>query len=434
LLAEHESRRLWTGSSILRTHQQKKAFDINVSAIKASSSANSASKLFSAIALTAATLLVIPTISQAELIRIEAIGKASFVNEALGNSFTLGETGLMILTYDTDAIDTDPSPKVGKYAKNAIKFFQILDANYNSYFTYTTAPGGTITVTDGGATGDGFILNSFSGVRSNQDPNDGIIGPQKNGLPLLKGSFVMQKSLKNAFSTDQLPTYWDDSNDLWSKQAPPSFSLQYCSSCGDGNGFGRAVTFTITDGDDFVLTDTLLSFSANGNRLIANWVIDGTTLDAYARAMRDTPSADSIVLKNVGGSADDDANLVLSHKIHKAGMKTHVPADGLIASGGVDLFLAGTDRSLEKGACVGVHSWKGNGVEGASLPRNSSEHDKYLAYFKSTGIQEALYWFTLQAAPANGMHYMTQAEIDKYGVTTSPAPVMGTQAACDKHP
>ena len=122
---------------------------------------------------------MIPTISQAELIRIEAIGKASFVNEALGNSFTLGETGLMILTYDTDAIDTDPSPKVGKYAKNAIKFFQILDANYNSYFTYTTAPGGTITVTDGGATGDGFILNSFSGVRSNQDPNDGIIGPQK---------------------------------------------------------------------------------------------------------------------------------------------------------------------------------------------------------------------------------------------------------------
>ena len=34
------------------------------------------------------------------------------------------------------------------------------------------------------------------------------------------------------------------------------------------------------------------------------------------------------------------------------------------------------------------------------------------------GIPEAFYWFTLEAAPPEGMHWMTEEEMKKYGIYT----------------
>lgn len=33
---------------------------------------------------------------------------------------------------------------------------------------------------------------------------------------------------------------------------------------------------------------------------------------------------------------------------------------------------------------------------------------------------DEFYWFTIYAAPASGMHEMTNAEIEKFGLLTSP--------------
>ncbi|MGB0849002.1 MAG: hypothetical protein ACPGSM_19870, partial [Thiolinea sp.] len=127
----------------------------------------------------------------------------------------------------------------------------------------------------------------------------------------------------------------------------------------------------------------------------------------------------TIEMHDVPGSADDDANLIASRIIRTRGINTHVPADGIIASGGVDFYLAGLQRTLVDGAKIGVHSWAdGDGRAGSDYPANDPEHKKYLDYYTEMGIPLEFYWFTLTAAPPEEIHNMTAAEITRYGVTT----------------
>ena len=71
--------------------------------------------------------------------------------------------------------------------------------------------------------------------------------------------------------------------------------------------------------------------------------------------------------------------------VRSYGLNTVVLADSLIASGGVDFFLAGVERTIEPGAKLGVHTWGGDGFSGAELPRDDPEHNCYLAYYSEMG-------------------------------------------------
>ena len=59
--------------------------------------------------------------------------------------------------------------------------------------------------------------------------------------------------------------------------------------------------------------------------------------------------------------------------VRNRGIATHLPADGEIASGGVDFFLAGVKRTAEAGAKIGVHSWADDDYEGRELDSNAAE-------------------------------------------------------------
>ena len=59
----------------------------------------------------------------------------------------------------------------------------------------------------------------------------------------------------------------------------------------------------------------------------------------------------------------DDVNLLASREIRNRGIATHIAKDGMVASGGTDMFLAGAKRTIEIGAKLGVHSW-GDGEKG----------------------------------------------------------------------
>ncbi len=175
-----------------------------------------------------------------------------------------------------------------------------------------------------------------------------------------------------------------------------------------------------------------VSFRAEGNRLIATGTIDGTTMERFVQARRAHPNARILVLQNIPGSADDDANLAFSRYIHKAGFTTIVPSDGMVASGGTDLFLAGKTRILEKGACVGVHSW-GDGVkEGDKVPRDDPQHQVYFDYYDTIGIERAFYWFTLEAAPAADIHWMSTAEAVRFHMTTQPPGALAQGESCEQ--
>lgn len=161
------------------------------------------------------------------------------------------------------------------------------------------------------------------------------------------------------------------------------------------------------------------SFDVQGQDALMTGVIDESTPAAVDDLLSDHPGVTTIVMIDVPGSDNDEANLQASSMIRRAGLATHVPTDGFIASGGVDFFLAGVDRTFDSGARFGVHSWaSGDGINGDEIPRGHPEHQIYLDYYKAIDIDEDFYWFTLQAAPPDDFHIMTADELDEYGFAT----------------
>lgn len=145
-----------------------------------------------------------------------------------------------------------------------------------------------------------------------------------------------------------------------------------------------------------------------------------------------TPKITEILMVNVPGSMDDEANIPAALAVRNAGINTRINSNGLIASGGTDFFLAGVIRTVENGARIGVHSWStGDGTEGAQVPENDPQHQLYINYYQQIGLSapSGFYWFTLRAAPSSGIHYMTADEITQYGIST---PVIQKVKASEK--
>lgn len=162
--------------------------------------------------------------------------------------------------------------------------------------------------------------------------------------------------------------------------------------------------------------DERATFTVDGTTATMIGVIDSSTPDRVRALLADNPDLATIVMVEVPGSVDDEANLEASRLIRNASLGTHATADSVLASGGVDFFLAGAIRTYEPGAQFGVHSWAtGSGVEGIDVPRNDPEHTRYLDYYAEMGIEADFYWFTLEAAPADDIYWMTEEELTRYG-------------------
>lgn len=179
---------------------------------------------------------------------------------------------------------------------------------------------------------------------------------------------------------------------------------------------------------------TPMQFEPQGEALIATGATDAGTLALFQQAMERHPNTRVLVLQNVDGSTDDVVNLQLADAVRRAGLATLIPADGMAASGGVDLFLAGVQRILEPGACVGVHGWSDSTgtIEATQFPRDDPEHQMYLDYFDRVGAPHAFYWFTLDAAPAAEMHWMTAAEARRFGIATQQVASLSPPRICDE--
>ncbi len=130
------------------------------------------------------------------------------------------------------------------------------------------------------------------------------------------------------------------------------------------------------------------------------------------------PKVTTLVLKNVRGSVNDDINMHSGRLVRNAQLTTLMPADGEANSGGVDLFAAGYKRVYQQGGKLGVHSWCCEDGKGASeLGRDHKAHGAQLTFFREmlgTDLGPEFYFFTIEAAPHDDIHLMSQAEIDKY--------------------
>ncbi len=134
------------------------------------------------------------------------------------------------------------------------------------------------------------------------------------------------------------------------------------------------------------------------------------------------PNTTKIIMGNCPGSSDDEANVKVAKEVHAQNLTIHLPATAEIASGAVDFFLAGTTRTREAGSKIGVHSWSGGGKKATDYPVGAEEHLLYINYYIDVGFSqqdaEDFYYFTIHAAPASDIHWMTDDEIDQYKLLT----------------
>jgi hypothetical protein len=90
------------------------------------------------------------------------------------------------------------------------------------------------------------------------------------------------------------------------------------------------------------------------------------------------------------GTSNDIANLALGRRIRAAGIETHVPRGGSVRSGAVELFLAGTRRTIADGAQFAVHAWLDNyGREPGDFAADDPANRLYLDYYAEMGMSEA---------------------------------------------
>ena len=109
----------------------------------------------------------------------------------------------------------------------------------------------------------------------------------------------------------------------------------------------------------------------------------------FARMLLAYPRLRSIEMIECPGTSDDTANLRLGRMIRRAGLDTHVPANGSVRSGAVELFLAGKRRTAEPGAEFAVHSWQDiDGREADDVAAEDPINLAYLAYYREMGLSD----------------------------------------------
>lgn len=182
-----------------------------------------------------------------------------------------------------------------------------------------------------------------------------------------------------------------------------------------GNFVGKEESFLAT----ITITESLIGGGSSeiqieGDKAYLNGGLGTRTYNQIFDLIAEHPEVNTIVEVDVPGSINDDINMQTGRLIRQAGLNTYVPGNGRIASGGVDLFCAGVNRTIEKGAKVGVHSWAGEDIQAADLPEDSPLHDNQIAYFNEmlgSPLGRNFYFYTINAAPAADMHNMSQEEI-----------------------
>lgn len=163
--------------------------------------------------------------------------------------------------------------------------------------------------------------------------------------------------------------------------------------------------------------------SVDATTAVMEGVIGSSTPQHWDNFITAFPNTTKLIMKECPGSEDDTANLQVARKVRQKNLHIHLPVDAEIASGAVDFYLAGTQRTREAGSKIGVHSWSdGGNKEATDFPVGHENHQPYIDYYKEMGFSavdaEAFYYFTINAAPAADVHWMSDSEITQYKLLT----------------
>lgn len=145
---------------------------------------------------------------------------------------------------------------------------------------------------------------------------------------------------------------------------------------------------------------------------------DSLSPSDFQAMLRAYPGIAVLELVDCPGTLDDTANLRLGRMIRAGGLATHVPADGSVRSGAVELFLAGAVRSAEPTAEFAVHSWLDTeGREAGDFSADDPVNRTYLAYYREMGLtpdNAAAFYALTNSVPNETALWLRPADIARY--------------------
>lgn len=154
-----------------------------------------------------------------------------------------------------------------------------------------------------------------------------------------------------------------------------------------------------------------LSIEVEGNSAYLSGILGHDLVQQLSDMVRNNPNVTDLVLVDVPGSVDQQATMQGARLIRHLGLNTHIASTGYVLSGGVDLFLGGVERSIGAGAGVGVHAWSdGTNVTAKNLNVTDPVHAVYVNFYLEMGVPERFYWFSLDAAPADRVYFLSPEE------------------------
>ncbi len=165
-------------------------------------------------------------------------------------------------------------------------------------------------------------------------------------------------------------------------------------------------------------SDTL-TITPQGNQLRLDGIINARAPSAFIDALKANPGVTEIYLGQIKGSVDPVAVARMGRLIRAQGLSTRMDARSAVFSGGVDLHLGGARRIIAPGATVGVHDWVNSfGEQGRDFRPDAEAHEPTRSYTAQMLGSDAFYWFALNAARHDQVHFMTRAEMRRYGLIT----------------
>jgi len=166
----------------------------------------------------------------------------------------------------------------------------------------------------------------------------------------------------------------------------------------------------------------------DGKRAALVGATDVASPQAFAAMLANFPGLEVIEFVDAPGTSHDLANLRLGRAIRAAGLATHVPAGGSARSGAVELFLAGTRRTVDPGALFAVHSWRDElGREPADFAPEAPENRLYLDYYADMGMsadQARAFYAMTNSVPHAGALWLEGAEMARWIAPEPRAPAL----------
>ncbi len=184
---------------------------------------------------------------------------------------------------------------------------------------------------------------------------------------------------------------------------------------------GTIEAMPLNDPDIDAALEEMSTFTIQGEYAYMSGVTTADTIRQINILVNDYPDVTTIIFESVEGTYDDNSNIEVCRVIRNSGLNTYLPSTGEVASGGVDLLIAGVERTVENGGKVGVHSWSDGTIDNAlELGSDHPEHQLYIDFYTEMTLPDpsGFYYFTLNQADADDMYYMTHDELVQYGVIT----------------